>query len=639
MTDQTDSARSGVSAPMPPGHDTPSARRFWTLTLGSVGIVYGDIGTSPLYAMRESLLHVGRSPTQEEVIGIVSLLVWSLVLVVTLKYVFLVLRADNRGEGGTLALMALAQSALRKPSKIVTGLAVVGAALFFGDAILTPAISVLSAVEGLKVTTPGVEPYVVPIAITVIVGLYAVQSFGTGRVGALFGPIMSLWFLALALIGLTHIGDAPQILRSLNPLHALGFLFGHGVVGFTVLGSVFLAVTGAEALYADMGHFGRSPIRMAWLIFVGPALVLNYLGQGAFALDSPETIGDLFFLSAPEWGRLPLVILATAATVIAGQAVITGAFSLTRQAMQLGLLPHLEVLHTSETESGQIYLPKVNWLMLAGVLTLIVMFQTSGALAAAYGIAVTGTMIVTSLLALVVIAKCWKWGLPLALLTMAPFLVVDGTFLTANLLKIADGGYIPLLLGALIVIAMWTWMRGTHLLSNKLKRDSVPLGDFVASLKNTSAVRVRGTAMFLTSTPGIAPPALLHNLKHNKVLHERNVVVTIHTAPTPYVERSQRLALVQINDDFATVEITYGFMEDPNLPAALAQAKGEGLSFDIMSTSFFVGRRSIKPSARDGMPVWQDHLFIAMMRQAYDATQYFRIPPGRVVELGTQIVI
>ncbi|GGE46601.1 putative potassium transport system protein kup 2 [Agaricicola taiwanensis] len=607
--------------------------------LGSIGIVYGDIGTSPLYAMRESLLHIGRSPSQEEIIGIVSLLVWSLLVVVTLKYVFLVLRADNHGEGGTLALMALAQSSLKKPSRIVTGLAVTGAALFYGDAILTPAISVLSAVEGLKVTNPEVDSFVVPIAITIIVLLYAVQSFGTGKVGALFGPIMTVWFLALALIGLIHIGDAPQILHALNPVHAIGFLFGHGIIGFTVLGAVFLAVTGAEALYADMGHFGRGPIRMAWLTVVCPSLVLNYLGQGAFALDSPEAISNLFFLSAPDWARLPLVLLATAATVIAGQAVITGAFSLTRQAMQLGILPHLEVEHTSETESGQIYLPKVNWLMLAGVLTLIIVFQDSSSLASAYGIAVTGTMIVTSLLAVVVVAKCWKWGMPLALLTLLPFLVVDSTFLAANLLKIADGGYIPLILGALIIVAMWTWMRGTKLLADKLKRDSVPLIDFLPTLENSSAARVRGTAMFMTSTPDITPPALLHNLKHNKVLHEKNVVVTIHTAPVPYIGPEDRLQLSSLTPDFYKLEITYGFMQDPDLPAALAQAKGEGLTFDIMATSFFVGRRSYKPTSKEGMPLWQDRLFIYMARQAHDATQYFRIPAGRVVELGTQIVI
>jgi KUP system potassium uptake protein len=617
----------------------PSLGRFCWLTLGSIGIVYGDIGTSPLYAMRESLLHIGRAPSQEEIIGVVSLLVWSLLVVVTLKYVFLVLRADNHGEGGTLALMALAQSALQKPSRIVTGLAVVGAALFYGDAILTPAISVLSAVEGLKVTNPEVEDYVVPIAITIIIMLYSVQSFGTGKVGALFGPIMTAWFVALALIGLMHIGDAPQILHALNPTHAIGFLFGHGVIGFTVLGAVFLAVTGAEALYADMGHFGRAPIKMAWLVIVCPSLVLNYLGQGAFALDSPEAISNLFFLSAPQWGRLPLVLLATAATVIAGQAVITGAFSLTRQAMQLGILPHLEVEHTSERESGQIYLPKINWLMLAGVLALIIVFEDSSSLASAYGIAVTGTMIVTSLLAVVVVAKCWKWGVPLAMLTLLPFLVVDSTFLAANLLKIADGGYIPLILGALIVVAMWTWMRGTRLLSEKLKNDSVALMDFLPTLAKTSAARVRGTAMFLTSAPDTTPPALLHNLKHNKVLHEKNVIVTLHTAPVPYVGMDDRFRLSSLTPDFQKLEITYGFMQDPNLPAALAQAKGSGLSFDIMTTSFFVGRRSYKPSSKEGMPLWQDRLFIYMARQAHDATQYFRIPAGRVVELGTQIVI
>ena len=614
--------------------------RFLPLTLGSIGVVYGDIGTSPLYAMRESLLHLGRLPNQEEVIGVVSLLVWSLILVVTLKYIVLILRADNNGEGGALSLMALAQTAIGRASGIIVTLGVVGAALFYGDAILTPAISVLSAVEGLKVTTPALGPYVVPIAVLIIVVLYAFQSIGTGGVARLFGPIMVVWFLTLAAIGLSHIGDAPVILAALNPWHALWFLFGHGLLGFTVLGAVFLAVTGAEALYADMGHFGRGPIRTAWLSLVCPALTINYLGQGAFALAEPQAISNLFFLSAPEWGRLPLVLLATAATVIAGQAVITGAYSLTRQAMQLGLLPHLEVRQTSETERGQIYLPKVNWLMLAGVLALVLLFETSSALASAYGIAVTGTMIVTSLLAVVVFARGWGWGVPLALLVVAPFMVVDAAFLTANLLKLADGGYIPLILGMMIFAVMWTWMRGTQVVAAKVRRDSVPLADFVASLaRSSSLARVPGTAVFLTSTPEIAPSALLHNLKHNRVLHRQNVIVTVTTERAPYVADDDRLRLRRLTDDFATIEIRYGYMEDPNVPKALLLARNEGLKFDIMSTSFFLGRRSLRPLARRGMPRWQDVLFVKLMRSSHDATEYFRIPAERVVELGTQMTI
>ncbi|WP_285295270.1 potassium transporter Kup [Aureimonas altamirensis] len=609
-------------------------------TLGSIGVVYGDIGTSPLYAMKESLLHVGHAPSQAEILGIVSLLVWSLIFVVTVKYVVLILRADNQGEGGALSLMALAQKALVRPSRVVMVLGMVGAALFYGDAILTPAVSVLSAVEGLKVTLPSLDPFIVPISIAIIVALYFVQSSGTGRVAVFFGPIMTLWFVTLAAIGLFHIGDAPIILNALNPLHALWFMTSHGIIGFTVLGSVFLSVTGAEALYADMGHFGKRPIRLAWLWLVGPALLINYLGQGAFALSSPAALPNLFFLSAPEWARLPLVLLATLATIIAGQAVITGAFSLSQQAIQLGLLPRLQIEHTSETEHGQIYVPAVNWLMLAGVVALILFFQDSSSLASAYGIAVTGTMIVTSLLAIVVLAYGWKWGLGLAVVTMVPFLIIDTAFLAANLLKLADGGYLPLVVGALIVLLMSTWVRGTRLLTEKARRDSLPMQSFIKSMAgSTSVTRVPGTAMYLTGTPEIVPTALLHNLKHNRVLHEHNVIVTVKTANSPYVAEADRLVYEGLSPSFERITLNYGFLEEPNLVQALIQLRTMGMKFDVMSTTFFVGRRSIRLARQSEMPRWQGKLFKKMSRYSYDAIDYFRIPVNRVVELGTYVTL
>jgi KUP system potassium uptake protein len=615
-------------------------RETWMLTLGSLGVVYGDIGTSPLYALRESLLHAGAGPTRTEVIGIVSLLVWALILVVTLKYVALLLRADNQGEGGTFSLMALAQNALKTPSRIVLGVGVVGAALFYGDAILTPAISVLSAVEGLKGTTSIDESWIVPIVIAILVVLYSVQSYGTSKVAAFFGPVMFVWFATLAILGLVHINDSPDILNALNPSYGLHFMTNHGILGFTVLGSVFLAVTGAEALYADMGHFGRTAIRRAWLFFVLPGLVLNYLGQGALALSHPETIGNLFFSTAAEWGRLPLVLLATAATVIAAQAVITGAYSLTQQAIQLGVLPRLAVLHTSEKERGQIYMGKVNWLMMAGALFLVVMFETSGALAAAYGIAVVGTMIVSTMLAVVVLAKVWRWGWIAGVVIMLPFFTLDSAFLVANLLKVADGGWIPLVLGGLLIIAMWTWVRGTGIVAGIVRKESVPLKNMIRSMNQSkTVVRVPGTAVFLTSDPDITPAAMMHNLKHNKVLHEQNVMLTVHTEQVPYVRKENRMSFERIGPGFSRVVLYYGYMQSPHIPRALERCKEEGLSFDLMSTSFFIGRRSLKVAPEGIMPMWQDRLYILLTRQADDIIDYFRIPAGRVIELGSQIIL
>jgi KUP system potassium uptake protein len=621
-------------------HGERSSRATWWLTLGSLGVVYGDIGTSPLYALRESLLHAGDAPTRVEVIGIVSLLVWALILVVTLKYVALLLRADNHGEGGTLSLVTLAQSTMKNPSGLVLALGIVGASLFYGDAILTPAISVLSAIEGLEYTTDIDESWIVPIVMGILIVLYSVQSYGTAKVSAFFGPIMLVWFATLAVLGVVHINDAPDILNALNPLYALSFMTGHGILGFTVLGSVFLAVTGAEALYADMGHFGRTAIRRAWLFFVLPGLVVNYLGQGALALSHPEMVGNLFFSTAPEWGRLPLVLLATAATVIAAQAVITGAYSLTHQATQLGILPRLAVLHTSDKERGQIYMPKVNWLMLAGALFLVVIFETSSNLAAAYGIAVVGTMIVSSMLIVPVIARLWGWGWIAAIAIALPFFILDSTFLAANLLKLADGGWIPLVLGFLIVIGMWTWVRGTRIVAEKVRRESVPLSSVTTSMaKSKSIVRVPGTAVFLTSDTEVAPAAMMHNLKHNKVLHEQNVLLTVITEPRPYVPRESRSSYEKMSDDFSRVVLRYGYMESPHIPRALDRCKQDGLSFEIMSTSFFIGRRTFKISPQGVMPTWQDRLFILLTRQADDVITYFRIPAGRVIELGSQITL
>jgi len=631
-------AAAAEAPPEPHGH---GSRTGWLLALGSLGVVYGDIGTSPLYALRESLLHAG-APSREEVIGIVSLLIWSLIVVVTIKYVFLLLRADNRGEGGTLALMALAKSfASGWGRPYVLTLGILGAALFYGDAILTPAISMLSAVEGLKVVSPTLHEYVIPITLLLLVGLYVVQSFGTGRVAALFGPIMLLWFATLTVLGLSHIWDAPGVIHALNPYHAIYFLLTHGVLGLGVLGSVFLAVTGAEALYGDMGHFGRQPIRTAWLCVVFPALVINYLGQGAMAIADPTAVDNLFFSSFPSWAQFPMVLLATMATAIAGQAVISGAYSVTRQAIQLGLLPRLAILHTSETHLGQVYMPKVNWLMLAGAILLVVLFQSSGALAAAYGIAVTGEMVVTSLLAIIVVARLWRWGYARAIMLMVPFLVVDTTFLGANLLKLLDGGYIPIVIVTMAAIGMWTWVRGTAIVAEKVRRASVPLNDLIHSLEKSSAKRVTGTAIFLSSDPETAPAALLHNLKHNKVLHEKNIILTVRTESQPYMDEAERLTFEKMSDDFSRLEITYGFMETPNVPKALALAKAKrGLKFDIMATSFFIGRRSLRRAEKGGeMPSWQDRLYIMLTKQANDLIEYFHIPAGRVIELGSQVVL
>lgn len=634
-------AAGGRLAPATSG--VASARtRFWPLAVGSIGVVYGDIGTSTLYAFREAISAAtgsGHSAGEPVVLGILSLIIWALLLVVTAKYVLILLRADNKGEGGTLALMALASHSLVRRSGIVILLGIISGALFYGDAIITPALSVLSAIEGLKVVTPAFDAYVVPLTVVILVSLFAVQSRGTANVAAFFGPVMLLWFGAIAAAGIWQSARNPTVLLAFNPWYGVAFLWEHGIVAFYTLGAVFLVVTGAEALYADLGHFGRSPIRFAWLVIVLPALTLNYLGQGALVLANPKSIENPFFLLYPEWALLPMVLLATIATVIASQAVISGAYSLTRQAIQLGLLPRLEIRHTSEELFGQIYMPRVNTLLLLGVLLLVILFRSSSALASAYGIAVTGTMVVTAMMAIVVVWRVWSWPLLGALALIVPFLFMDLTFLAANLLKIVEGGWMPLALGALVMTIMYTWRRGSRLLFEKTRRLETPLESLVKSLEKKPPARVPGTAVFLTSDPNSAPTALLHSLKHYKVLHEKNVILTVETADVPHVEACERVRIEPVGKTFLRVVLRFGFMESPNVPKALAIARRLGWQFDIMSTSFFLSRRALKPAAHSGMPRWQDRLFIGLTRVANDATDYFQIPTGRVVEVGTQVTI
>jgi KUP system potassium uptake protein len=627
--------------------------RFWGLALGSLGVVFGDIGTSPLYAFRSAMTTMqGEAVQRTDIYGVIALALWALIMVVTVKYVFFLMRADNKGEGGVLSLTALAQRALGRRTVVIFTLGIIGAALFFGDAMITPAISVLSAIEGLR-TIPSLHDtvttdIVMVISVVILFALFFVQSRGTARVGQLFGPVMLVWFVVILVMGGSHVLDDPRILFGFNPLFGANFLIHHGFVGFLVLGSVFLTVTGAEALYADMGHFGRWPIQSAWIFIAFPCLAVNYLGQGAEALKSlahAQALGegmpdrDWFFIMAPPEFRLPLVVLATVATIIASQAVITGAYSLSQQAIQLGLLPRMDVKRTSEHQTGQIFLPQINSMLLVGVLMLVVIFQTSDNLSHAYGLAVTGTMLVTTCLAFIVVRQMWKWGPIRTSLLIGPLVLMDLTFLAANALKILSGGWAPVLIGLALFMVMLTWTRGTQLLFDKTRRDSVPLKDLAEILHRRAPHRVAGTAVFLTSDPDVAPVALMHNLKHNKVLHEKNIILTVSTAETPRVRDADRIKIEPVSDDFTKLTISYGFMESPNLPKALALCRKQGLKFDIMATSFFLGRRSVVPATRSGMPLWQDKLFIFLMKNATQPTDFFNIPPGRVVEMGAQVTV
>ncbi|MBB3302480.1 KUP system potassium uptake protein [Rhizobium sp. BK077] len=620
------------------GHETRGG--LPSLVLAALGVVYGDIGTSPLYAFREALHATGGSGAhQENVLGILSLIIWALTIVVTLKYVTFVLKADNRGEGGTLSLMSLARESLRGRPKWVLVLGVTGASLFLGDAIITPAISVLSAVEGIQVVAPALTNWVVPITLTIIAALFFVQRFGTGGVASVFGPITALWFVVLGVSGAIHILDDPSVLGAIDPIHAVRYVANNIASAVAVFGAVFLAVTGAEALYVDLGHFGRRPIVVAWFALVFPSLLLNYFGQGAFVLANPEMAAHPFFNMHPEWARIPMVCLATAATVIASQAVISGAYSLVRQAIHLNLLPRLQILHTSETHSGQIYMPRVNTLLFVFVAALVLFFRSSSGLSAAYGIAVTGEMLITSVLLFVVMRRIWSWKLVTTLAVIIPISLIDAGFLAANIAKFADGGWVPVAVAATMALIMQTWTAGRRLLISRTKADEIPLATIIDNLARKKPPTVPGTAIFLTSDVEGAPTALLHSLKHYKVLHERNVILSVVTATTPFVPDTEKIFLESFNPLFSRIVITFGYMETPNIPRALVLARKLGLKFDIMSTSFFLSRRTILPSRKGGLPFWQDRLFIALSRNASNATDYFGLPTGRVVELGLQTTI
>jgi len=620
-----------------------SSGKKGALVLGAIGVVFGDIGTSPLYTLQECFQgEHGMPVSPDNIVGIASLILWALIVVVALKYVLFVMRADNKGEGGIFALLALAERGKpRRPGPgrlgFLMGLGLCGAALFYGDGMITPAVSVLSAVEGLEVAAPSLEVYVVPITVFVLVLLFFIQSRGTAKVGALFGPVMILWFLVIGVSGLLAIIDRPEILVAINPFLGFHFLLNHGFLGFLVLGSVVLAVTGGEALYADMGHFGRWPIQIAWFAIVMPALVLNYFGQSALLLADPEAIKNPFFLLLPNWALYPMIILATAATVIASQAVISGVYSLTRQAVQLGFCPRMEIRHTSDEEEGQIYIPRANWGLLIGVVTLVIAFKSSANLAAAYGIAVTGTMVATTIIALVVARRIWHWKLATCILLGTAFLVVDTAFFSANLVKVAQGGWIPLAVGAAVMLLMSTWWKGRGILTQRLGEESLPLEIFLKRQAEHPATKVPGTAVFMTGNADMVPVALLHNLKHNKVLHERIVFMTVMTENEPRISAKDRLVVEGLADGFYRLTVRYGFFQEPDIPKVLRLCKAFGLEFDLMQTSFFVGRETLVPSLHPIMATWREQLFVVMMRNAVSATEFFRIPANRVVELGAQV--
>lgn len=621
-------------------HSEAEGQKFWPLTLGALGVVYGDIGTSPIYAFKESVSAAvghGGEAQPAAVLGILSLIIWTLLLLVTVKYVFLILRADLNGEGGTFALMSLAQSVAQRSKRAVLILGIVGACFLYGDAAITPALSVISAVEGLNVIAPNLGKFILPLAIVVLVALFTFQSRGTAKMAQFFGPIIVIWFLALGGAGIVNIIQEPRVLYAFSPHHGVAFVATHGVIGMTVLGLVFLAVTGAESLYADLGHFGRKPIQAAWIGMVLPALILNYLGQGATVLANPKAIENPFFLSFPEWALWPMVILSTMATVIASQAVITGAYSITRQAIQLGLLPRFRVLHTSKDMAGQIYLPRVNWLLLVAVLVLVVIFKSSSALTAAYGIAVTATMITTTIVASFVIWRLWRWPLWRTAALFGPLLVLEIIFFIANIMKIFEGAWVPLFIAISLMLLMLTWARGTEVLNTQSRKQDTALSWLIGKLEQKPPHRVSGTAVFLTSTPQAAPSALMHNLKHNHMLHERNVILTIRTAEVPRVPNNEVAKVEQLSDSFIGVTLTFGFMETPNVIRGLQACRKKDLNIDPSATSFFLSRRVLRPASRSPMPFWQDKLFIWLSSSAEDATTYFQIPPDRVVEIGTQI--
>jgi len=622
--------------------DSETRARFSTLTLGAIGVVYGDIGTSPLYAIKQTFGAQAVPPTEENVLGILSLMFWSLILVVSVKYAGFIMRADNKGEGGIMALTALAQRSVRSSQRarwwiIVLGL--FGAALFFGDGVITPAISVLGAVEGLEVLAPKLSHFVVPIAAVIVLLLFAFQNRGTGRVGAVFAPVMSLWFVVLAVLGGWHIFENPGVLRAISPYYAVQFFVHEHLVAFFALGTVVLCITGAEALYADMGHFGKRPIRISWFGLVLPSLVLNYFGQGALLIANPAAAENPLFMMVPASLLIPMIVLATAAAVIASQAVISGAFSVTREAIQLGYLPRMEVRHTSKETRGQIYLPWINRMLLVLTLAVVIGFRSSDNLGAAYGIAVVGTMTIDSILVMIVFRRMWNWSKPHVAIVGGMFLAVDAAFLTANADKVEHGGWFPLVLGAVIFTMMATWRRGRELVIREIRQSGLALEPFISSIAAHPPLRVPGTAVFLTANLDAVPHALLHNLKHNKVLHERNVLLTVEVLETPTAEDDERVTIENLDDNFYKLTLRFGFAEDPDVPDTIESIQACGLPFELMDTTFFLSRESIVATDRPGMARWRDKLFVFMQRNATPATAFFQIPGNRLVELGTQVEI
>ncbi|AVP96159.1 potassium transporter Kup [Ahniella affigens] len=624
-------------------HTEQKGAALLATAVAAIGVVFGDIGTSPLYTMKESFSGSHGMPISEtNVLGILSLATWALILVVSIKYVIFIMRANNRGEGGIMAMMALALQSVgenRNLRRVIVTLAIFGAALFYGDGVITPAMSILGAVEGMKVIAPEFERYIVPATIVIVLGLFAMQRSGTAGVGRVFGPIMTIWFLVIGVLGLVEILVAPTILRAVNPWYGVLFFLAHPLISFVALGTVVLAITGAEAVYADMGHFGMKPIRIAWFVWVFPGLLLNYYGQGALLLNDPTAAANPFYLLAPDWARIPLLILATCAAVIASQAVISGAFSVTRQAIQLGFAPRMRVLHTSDETAGQIFVPWVNRFLLIAIILTVIGFQNSTNLAAAYGIAVTGAMLIDTLLALIVAVNLWRWSKPLAILAGFVFISIDLGFFLANAIKIPHGGWYPLVLGALVFLFMTTWRKGRVLIGAKMKAEGLSLAPFISSIAAHPPLRVPGSAVFMTTSLDSVPHALLHNLKHNKVLHDRNVLLTVEVQEIPVVDKGDRLIIEALGNEFYSIKLRFGFAEDPNVPRVLESCEACGLPFDMMDTTFFLSRETLVPTADKGMPLWRDKIFAFMHRNAEPATAYFQIPGNRLIELGTQVDI
>ncbi len=624
--------------------ESKSQKYIVTLSLAALGVVYGDIGTSPLYAMKESFIaHEGITVAPEHILGVLSLIFWSLMIVISLKYLAFVMRADNNGEGGILALTALIvpkhENAVRHGRRVLIMIGLFGTALLYGDGMITPAISVLSAVEGLDIATPALRPYIIPIAIGILLGLFMIQRHGTGKVGSIFGPVMVVWFTTLALLGVIHIAQTPSVLAALNPIHAARFILDNKLTGFLALGSVFLVVTGSEALYADMGHFGKRPIQLAWFALVLPALVLNYFGQGALLITTPSAITNPFYLMAPSWALWPLLVLATAATIIASQALISGAFSLTMQAVQLGYLSRVRILHTSETESGQIYIPAINWALMIACVSLVLGFKSSSGLADAYGVAVATTMVITTMLFFTVTRSEWKWSWAASISISALFLSIDLVYFGANLFKVPTGGWFPLVIGFAVFMVMTTWKRGREILASRLRRGELPIERFIGSIATNPPTRVPGTAIYLSSRPGATPPALLANFRHNEVLHENIMLLSIRTSDTPRVPQARRARVWDLGDGFFQVMLNYGFMEEPQVPQALFSIVHPGFGVREEHTTYILGRETVVATELEGMALWRERLFAFMIKNATNAASFFHLPPSQCLEIGVQVEI